>query len=114
MIDREARAAAREASRAVRVARAIADQDAMEARFAVGQVWKDRVRRPGTLCVIYRLYSRVYQDGTSALRASCTIVSSGDGHGGSVDDDDLDCRSIVAMYPHIMFTPMPAQEEIEQ
>ncbi len=71
--------------------------------FRVGQTRKDKRRGATSAFTTLKIYRRTYSDGTIATRVKGVLVTGVNGSGCHLRD--LDERSALRMFPHILFDP---------
>ena len=66
-----------------------------------GQIWKNRNRKPTSVFLVHKVWTKEYKDGSARTRVTGVLV---------VDDiiqmkRDLDIDSMTKMFPYLMFGP---------
>lgn len=80
------------------------------AEYSIGQIWKNRRRKPESAFTILKIHTRQYPDGNSVLRVKGLLVCGL--QGATTHLRDLDARSLEKMFPYLMFSPPePVEDE---
>jgi hypothetical protein len=81
----------------------------IENQIKPGQIRKNRRRLPDCVCVVTKMHWSAH----GTLRVSCMIIDDDT----EIDPEDLrglDARSLLTMFPHVLWEPPRENEEIPQ